>query len=174
MIEGLRHIGRIVFFVTVQGLILNRMDLWQGYILPALYIYGILMLPITTPRVVLLLAGFGTGMLMDMFTNTGGLHTSACLLLAFFQPLVLRVLSPREGYESGQRQTVMDLGWGWFFAYAGSLTFVHHFWLFFMEQLRFTPFFSTMGKVLLSAVTTVVLMIISQYLGYSGKDRRNT
>lgn len=174
MIELLRHIGRIVFFVTVQGLVLNRMDLWQGYILPSLYIYSILMLPITTPRVVLLLASFATGMLMDLFTNTGGLHISACLLVGFFQPIVLRILSPREGYETGQRQTIMNFGWGWFLAYAGSLTFVHHLWLFFMEQMRFTPFFSTLGKVLLSAAATVVLMIISQYLGYTGKDRIST
>lgn len=173
MIEALRHILRIVVFVTIQGLILNRMDLWQGFILPSLYIFGLLMLPMNTPRVVLLLAGFFTGLLADSFTNTGGLHASACVLLAFFQPLVLRLLAPREGYEVGQRPTLHDLGWTWFLAYGGILTLIHHTWLFFMEQLRFTPFFSTLFKVVLSAAVTLVLMIISQYLLQSTKDRRS-
>lgn len=172
MTDVFRPIIRIVFFILIQGLIVNRMDLWQGYMLPSLYIFGLLMLPINTPRTVLLFAGFLTGMLADAFTNTGGLHTSACVVLAFMQPLVLRILSPREGYESGQTPTVIDLGWGWFFAYGGSLTLLHHLWLFFLEQMRFTPFFSTFLKALLSAVVTLTLMIISQYLLHSSKDRR--
>ncbi len=172
MIEGLRHIIRILVFVAIQGLILNRMDLWQGYILPSLYIFGLLMLPMNTPRVVLLFAGFFTGLLADSFTNTGGLHASACVLLAFFQPMVLRLLAPREGYEAGQRPTLHQLGWTWFMAYGGILTLIHHTWLFFMEQMRLTPFFSTLLKIVLSAAVTLVLMIISQYLLHSAKDRR--
>lgn len=168
----IRNTARILFFVALQGLILNRMDLWQGYILPSLYIFGILMLPINTPRVVVLLVSFVTGILVDAFTNTGGLHASACVLLGFAQPIMLRILAPREGFESGQRPTLHDLGWGWFFAYAGILTLIHHSWLFFMEQLRLAPFFLTLGKVILSAAVTLLLMIISQYLIHSPKVRR--
>lgn len=172
MIEVLRHIIRIVIFVAIQGLILNRMDLWQGYILPSLYIFGLLMLPMNTPRVVLLFTGFFTGLLVDTFTSTGGLHASACVLLAFFQPMVLRLLAPREGYEVGQKPTLHQLGWAWFLAYGGILTLIHHTWLFFIEQLRLTPFFSTLFKIILSSAVTLILMIISQYLLHSSKDRR--
>lgn len=167
-----KNIIRIAFFVLLQGLVLNRIDLWQGYILPFIYILGILMLPLNTPRLMVLIAGFATGLAVDSFTSTAGLHTSACLVLAFFQPLVQKVLSPREGYDAGIGPTLHDLGWGWFLTYASTLTFIHHLWLFFMEQFRFTPFFTTFGKVILSGAVTVVLLIISQYLIHTPKNRR--
>jgi rod shape-determining protein MreD len=173
MIDALKHGLRIAFFLLLQGLVLNRMDLWQGWVLPSLYIFGLIMLPINTPRVVLLFIGFVTGLIMDAFTNTGGLHASACVLLTFLQPLALQFLAPRDGYEVGQQATVHDLGITWFITYGGLLTLVHHSWLFFLEQWRLTPFFSTLSKVVISSVITVLLMIISQYLIHSSKDRRN-
>jgi len=167
-----KNILRMAFFVLIQGMVLNRIDLWQGYILPFIYILGLLMLPLNTPRLLVLIAGFVTGLAVDMFSSTAGLHTSASLVLAFFIPIVSKVLSPREGYEAGLRPTLHDLGWGWYLSYAGTLTLIHHAWLFFMEQFRFTPFFSTLGKIILSGAVTLLLLIISQYLIHSSKDRR--
>lgn len=174
MNEAVKNILRILIFVLIQGLILNRMDLWQGYILPSIYIFGLLMLPINTSPLFRMLIGFACGLLVDTFTNTAGLHASACVFLAFVQPLILKVLAPREGYETGQKPTLHELGWTWFLGYGGILTFLHHLWLFYVEQLRFTPFFSTLGKVVLSSLATLVLMIISQYLLHTPKDRRRS
>ncbi|MCH2198470.1 MAG: hypothetical protein MK081_06785 [Flavobacteriales bacterium] len=168
-----RNTLRILFLVLIQGLVVNRIDLWNGTMLPFIYIFGILMLPINTPRSLLLVIAFATGALVDMFTNTLGLHISASLVLAFMQPLVQRALSPREGYEAGQRPTIQDMGLAWYVTYAGILTLIHHLWLFFIELFRFTPFFSTLGKVLLSTLATLLLLTIGQYLIYSPTDRRN-
>lgn len=158
--------------VLLQGLVVNRIDLWQGLVLPYIYIFGILMLPINTPRSLLIIIAFVTGALVDMFTNTLGLHASACVLLGFLIPIVQRALAPREGYEVGQRPTIQDMGTAWYITYAAILIFIHHTWLFFIELMRFTPFFSTVGKVLLSSMATLLLLVLSQYLIYSPSDRR--
>lgn len=172
MNEAVKTTLRILFFVLIQGLILNRMDLWQGYILPSLYIFGLLMLPLQTPALLRMIIAFVCGLLVDAFTNTAGLHASACVFMAFLQPFVLKILAPREGYESGQKPTLHDLGISWFIGYGGILTLLHHLWLFFVEQLRFFPFFSTLGKVILSSMATLLLMIITQYLSHTPKERR--
>lgn len=170
--EIIRNALRLVFLILVQGLIVNRLDLWQGYILPSVYIFGLLMLPITTPRIMYMVIGFVVGACVDMFTNTLGVHASACVFMGFIQPLFLRFLAPREGYEVGQRPTLQDLGIGWYITYAGIMALVHHTWLFYIELMRFTPFFYTLGKVLLSSLATLVLMVLGQYLIYSPTDRR--
>ncbi len=167
-----RIILRLIFLILLQGLIVNRLDLWQGYMLPWVYIFGILMLPFETPRWLTLFIAFGTGLMIDLFTNTAGVHTGACTLLGFVQALVLRTLAPREGYESGQTPTIQDLGVGWYITYATTLTMVHHVSLFFLELWRFTPFFTTLGKALLSALATLVMLVLGQYLIFKPDRRR--
>lgn len=169
----IRNTVRLVFLVLLQGLIVNRLDIWQGFVLPSVYLFGLLMLPVNTPRLLLLFIAFATGALVDAFTNTLGLHTSASLLMAFAQPLVLRFFSPRDGYEAGQRPTVKELGITWYLSYAGVLVIIHHTWLFFIELMRLTPFFQTLGKILFSSLATLVLLVLGQYLIYSPSERRS-
>jgi len=165
------NIGRFIFFVLLQGLILNDIGLWSGMIIPYLYIAFILMLPIETPRWLELLLGLAVGLTMDSFTNTLGIHASACVALTFFRPLLLRAIAPRERYEFGQRPSIQDMGVFWYFKYAGVLILVHHAWLFFMEVYSFKGFHYTLLRILLSAILTLILAILSQYLLFS--RRRN-
>ncbi len=101
---------------------------------------------------------------MDLFSGPMGMHMTACTVLGWLQPMVQRILSPREGYEVNQEPTIQKQGLRWYLTYAGILTFCHHFVLFFAETLRVTPFFYQMGHILCSAAATVLLMLIGQYL----------
>ena len=101
---------------------------------------------------------------MDLFTGPPGLHTSACLLLAFLQPLVQNMLAPREGYDSNLKPTIHKMGLVWYTTYAGILTLVHHSWLIFFEFLRWDKFFFQLFHILLSSIATLLLMILAQLL----------
>lgn len=164
------NIIRIIFLVLLQALVVNRIQLMDGMILPFVYIFGILMFPFETPRWLTLIAAFATGLMMDYFSGPMGLHTGACTLLGFLQPVVQNILSPREGYETTQRPTVQRMGLGWYLTYASVLTFFHHSWLFFMEVFRLSDFFYQLFHIILSVVATLVLMTIGQYLIYKSKS----
>jgi hypothetical protein len=167
---GIRIISnflRLLFLVLIQVLIICRIELLDGMMLPWIYIFGILMLHFSTPGWVVILTAFATGWSVDYFTGTGGLHASAATFLGLLQPVVQRFMAPREGYEVTHRPTVQRMGLGWYLTYAGILTFAHHFWLFFLEVLRFSGFFDTLLRVLLSTVATLVLMTVGQYLIYN-------
>jgi len=166
----LNNIIRIAFLILLQALVVNRIQLFDGMILPFVYIFGILMLPFETPRWLTLMVAFSVGLTMDYFSGPMGLHTGACALLGFLQPVVQNILSPREGYETTQRPTVQKMGLGWFLTYAGVLTFFHHGWLFFMEVFRFTDFFYQIFHLILSVFGTMVLMTIGQYLIFQSKS----
>ncbi|MDZ4823937.1 MAG: hypothetical protein SH856_10800 [Flavobacteriales bacterium] len=165
----LNNLIRILFLLLLQALVVSRMDWMHGMILPWIYIFGILMLPFETPRWVVLVVAGSVGLGMDYFMQNPGLHTSACLFVGYLQPLIQKIISPREGYEATQRPTVQRMGLPWYLTYAGVLALAHHCWLFYLEVFRFTDFFQTFLRVLLSTIATLLLMTIGQYLIYSAK-----
>ncbi len=71
------NIVRILFLILLQSQIVSRIDLFDGLILPWVYIFGLLMLPFETPRWLTMIIAFVTGLLMDFFSDPIGLHTSA-------------------------------------------------------------------------------------------------
>ena len=98
------------------------------------------------------------------FSNTMGMHAAACVFMAYVRPTVLRIMAPRDGYETESSPSVKELGFTWFLIYAATLTFIHHFILFYIEVFRFSEFFTTLLRVLLSSVATLLTIMISQYL----------
>lgn len=167
--EILRNIGRFVLLVLLQGLILNDVSLWQGMAIPYLYVLFLLMLPLETPRWAELLIGLVCGLSIDMFTNTIGIHASACALLAYVRPLLLKAIAPRDGYEFNVKPTIADMGIVWFMKYAVVLILIHHTWLLFLEVYSFSSFGHTMLRAILSSAFTFVLVILSQYLTFPAR-----
>lgn len=164
------NIIRILFLIVLQALVVSRIQLFDGLILPWVYIFGILMLPFETPRWLTLAVGFTVGWLMDYFSGPMGLHITACVTLAYLQPIVQKFLAPREGYDSIQRPTIQSMGLPWYLTYASILTVIHHAWFFFFEVFRFSDFLYQLAHIVLSSFATVILMTIGQYLIYNSKS----
>lgn len=160
----LEHIVRAVVLITLQVLVLDHLVLFNGMMVPLLYVLFLLMLPFDLPSWAMLLLGTLTGAVLDLFANTPGMHASACLLMTFLRPYWLNLIAPREGYEFGMRPTVHHMGLTWMLTYMGPLILVHHLWLFFFELHRFDRAFSTLSRAVLSALLTLVLCVIAQYL----------
>ena len=163
-----KNILRFLFLVLFQVLILNNIQ-FSGYINPYLYVLFILMLPFETPKWMLIISAFLLGLTIDMFTNTMGMHAAASVFMAFCRPYLLAYIAPRGGYEYESQPTIGHLGLNWYLSYAGILVLLHHIVLFYIEVFRLSEFFSTLYRVVLSSIFTILLLIISQYLIYGKK-----
>jgi rod shape-determining protein MreD len=162
------NIFRFVLLVLFQSVILNNIQL-GGFINPYLYVLFILLLPFETPKALLLPMAFLLGLSVDMFSNTMGIHASASVFMAFCRPYILKLVAPRDGYEAETHPTIKSLGLRWFVVYTTFLVFLHHLFLFYMEVFRFSEFFMTLWRVILSAILTIFLVLLSQYLFYKSK-----
>lgn len=166
------HILGFIFLVLLQTLVLDQLDLANGWVVPYLYVLFIIALPFDTPPWATLLLGFTLGMAVDMFSSTPGMHASATVLMAWARLFMLRILAPRDGYDHDSRPNVADMGITWYTTFAGLLILIHHIWLFFVEVYRFDDFFSTLLRALMSAVATLLLCLLAQALTSHGARPR--
>jgi len=165
------NIIRFLILVFLQVFILENINL-RGYINPYLYVYFILLLPFETPGWLLLISSFVLGFSIDTFLGTMGIHTASSVLMAFSRPLVIKAIPSRKDFEPGMKPSISDLGFLWFFSYSLILILIHHLALFYIEVFRFTDFFNTFLRVVISSFFTLLLVIIAQYLFFntSGKN----
>ncbi|HRH37523.1 MAG TPA: hypothetical protein PK760_04220 [Flavobacteriales bacterium] len=160
----LANIFRFLLLSLVQVMVLDHLDIANGWAVPYLYVLFLLMLPFELPAWAGLLTGAACGLVIDMFSDTPGMHMTACVVMMYARIRVLSLMSPREGYEFGMRPTLPRMGIAWFATYASLLILVHHLVLFFVEVHRFDAFFSTFFRALVSGLFTLGLCLLTQLL----------
>lgn len=168
----LANLLRFVVLILIQVLVLDHLDVANGQMVPYLYVLFLLMLPFDLPAWALLVIGAATGLTMDAFTSTPGMHMGACTVMMFLRIFLVDLIEPREGYEFGMKPTLASMGMAWYLTYASALIMGHHAWLFLIEVYRFDNFLSTLGRILLSAAFTLGLCLLAQFLTAKPKRGR--
>ena len=163
MINTILRYGLIfILLILSQVLIFNNIQ-FSGYVNPYVYLLFILLLPMEIPSWLLLLLSFTLGLIIDFFSGSPGVHTSATVLAGFVRPYVLRIVSPRDGYESGENPSMFHYGLRWFASYALLMVLIHHITLFYLEVFRFADFFRTLLRVILSTLFSMTFILLIEY-----------
>jgi hypothetical protein len=165
-----KNILRFLFLIVLQVVIVQNIHL-STYVILLPYVLAIILLPFETPRLLLLTSSFLLGVVIDYFFDSSGLHASACTLLGFSRYYILKFISPREGYDAGVQPNVDDMGLPWFIRYAGTLVLIHHFYFFFLEVFRFSEFFQTFLRAILSSIGTFGFIYMLQFMFYYKRRR---
>ncbi len=167
----LNNILKFIGLALLQVLIVSNFEL-SYYINPYIHLLFLLTLPFQTSTALLLILGFFSGFVLDMFLNTLGLHTAASVWLAFVRPGILALISPKGGFEGSPQPGISTNGAAWFFLYLTLGSFAYMMVYFFLEVFTFTEFFQTTGKIFLSIIFSVVLMFMLTYLFSPDKKRK--
>ena len=161
MLAGkIKYIFSFVLLLLLQVLIFNHIYI-SGYANPQIYVFFILMLPVTTPGYILLLVAFALGFTVDVFTDSMAIHTAATLFMAFCRPGILRLLIGPTREEEIVVPSYPNLGIFAVFIYALLLVFIHHTTLFFLEVFRFTNYLETLSRSLVSTGITLAFVLIA-------------
>ena len=155
------NIFRFILLLAIQVVVFNNMNFY-GYISPFPYILYIILYPVNGNKTALIISSFVLGLLLDMFTNSGGVHATACLILAYFRPYVFK-FSFGLSYEY-QTVKLNDVVTPERFSFLLIATLLHHIILFTLEAFEFSFFFDVLLRTLLSATFTLLLSIIIIYL----------
>jgi hypothetical protein len=164
------NITRFFLLLLLQILVLNRISFY-GFLNPYVYILFILLLPFETPGWLLLSLSFITGLSVDFFCGTMGLHAAAAVFTGFVRPGVVKLVGEKPDYDITTQPTMQEMGFKWFLAYAATMTLLHHLILNFIDAFSFSEFWQTLLRVILSSAFTLLFIMLIQFIFTSRKER---
>ena len=140
-------------------LLLNKIW-WFGVATPFLYIYFILTMDQSVSRSKLMLWSFALGLVVDIFSNTFGIHAASATLIAFLRPMFLRFFFLRDENDIFEPHMV-TLGTGKFVGYALICTLVHHMAVCLLEFFTLShPLLIIFRIVACTAITMVFVLAV--------------
>ncbi len=151
---------RFLLLFTLQIFVLNNFSV-GGFLIPYVYLLFILLLPFNTGKNRLLLLGFLSGLTIDFFGNTPGLHAASATLLAFARPGVLHLFFPTLEFSEHEQPDINKLGAFGFLKYAFVLVLIHHTALFFLEVFSLHRLPHLLWQIVVNSVyTTGIIMVL--------------
>lgn len=157
----LTNIFRFILLLAVQIIIFNNIN-FLGYISPYPYLLFIMLYPVNSNKSGLLAASFLLGLIMDLFSNSAGFHTTACVILAYYRPYLFKFAFGLS-YEY-QTIKLNDVLTPERFTFLLLSVVIHHIVLFALEAFKFTLILDILLRTLLSSVFTLIICIIIIYL----------
>ncbi len=165
MSDFLRNMIRFAVLILLQVYVLNRIPHLHQFITPYLYFLFILWLPFSVSRQWLLLIGFITGLTLDYFTMTPGLHAAACLLIAYVRPFLITILTPKDSTEFNYREpSPRAMQWTPYLVYVFVLTLLHHGYMVFLEWMSVGSFLDFIIKVIASTGISLLMILAVELL----------
>jgi rod shape-determining protein MreD len=151
------NIIRFILLLLVQVIICNHINFF-GYINPYIYIIFIFLFPIRDSRLVLLLVSFLLGLLVDIFSDSGGVHAAASVCLAYTRPVLLKTSFGMLYEHHSIKFSSTEIGSLITYIIFGTL--VHHFILFTFEIFNISNILLILKKTLFSSVFTIILSVL--------------
>ncbi|HNF49890.1 MAG TPA: hypothetical protein PLF48_10945 [Chitinophagales bacterium] len=165
----LNNIFRFVILFVLQVFLFNQLPFGRIYIM--IYPLAVLLLPVFTNRSIVLLSAFTLGIMIDLFSDGGGLHTVSILLIAYLRSYVLDTFQPKSGWDKLDVPTLNKQGITWYFYYTLILFSIHHLCFFYLEAFGFTNFFHTLFKTILSLFASLfIVWLISLFFMRNTKE----
>jgi len=162
------NIFRWIVLLFVQIFLLRNLNFYN-LATPFLYVLFILVLPFGIPNFLLFAIAFITGLTLDTFYDTLGVHTTACIALAFVRISFIAVSVTRDAFDEPE-PSLGNMGLKWFSLYAVLCIFVHHLVVFFLEAFKLTSFGYTLGRCLLSVVFTLFTVLLVEFIFHNRKS----
>lgn len=160
------NIIRFLALVIVQLYVFNNMSVF-GYINPLPYVLFVIVFPFSANRSLYLFVAFLTGLTLDMFGNSGGIHAAACLFIAYARPVVTRFV-----YGVSYEYNAVKLSKGTFYErvlFIALLVFIHHLVFFSLEVFNISSILYIVKKALLTSIGTTLFCVIFSVL-FSGRS----
>ena len=99
---------------------------------------------------------------MDMFSNSGGVHAAACLILAYYRPSIFK-FSFGLSYEY-QTVKLNDVLTPERFSFILIAVVIHHFVLFVLEIFKVSFLWDILVRTVLSTIFTILTCVIIIYI----------
>lgn len=159
------NIIRAIFILLIQVVLLKR-NLTLGefnYVHLTVYAVIIAMLPYGWNRTLIVFLGFCTGLFVDMFYDSPGVHAGATTFIAYIRHYILNWMAPTEGYKNNSL-TAHHLGVPWFFTYIAIIIFFHLLFLYSLDAFSFVYLKEIIFRTVFSFIASLFLVMFGSLI----------
>lgn len=154
----------LLFFTLLflQVFVLNNI-LFLGYVNPYLYIIFVFLYPLKTNRIPFFTSTFLLGLLIDFFSDSGGIHAFSILFIAYLRLFFVRMYFRKEETDYAFFNLNSE-SFGKIFNYVVTLTVIHHFIYFSLANFSFQNFSTVILNTLFSSIFTLTMYFLGTYI----------
>lgn len=159
-----KQIGRYILVMALQVLLFDQLQL-LGACHPYIYVLCLLMMPITLPHSVDMILGAIAGIIMDIFCNSLGVHTAACILVMFIRPyLIGAIVSDKD--RLNEQINLHTIGMEALVKYIVIMVLIHHLTIFLLAAWSWHHIGFVMLETIVSSTVTILIIIGYNALKY--------
>ncbi|MGJ8550967.1 rod shape-determining protein MreD [Winogradskyella wichelsiae] len=151
------NIVRFILLLLIQVVICNHIN-FLGYINPYVYIIFIFLFPVREERLLFLFISFMLGLLVDLFSDSGGVHAAAAVSLAYARPLLLKSSFGMLYEHQSIKFNTTEIGS--LLSYITIGTILHHLILFSLEVFNVSEILLILKKTLFASIFTIILSVL--------------
>lgn len=159
MNNTVKHIGLFILLVLLQVLIFNNVNLF-GYINPYIYILFVIYYPLKKEKGLFLIVSFLLGLMIDIFSDSGGVNAAATLFIAYIRLPVLSAILGKTDFDY-VLFNLRSIAFSKALIYISILSFIHHFIIFLLSYFSFSTIVDVFIKTILTSVFSIVLIVTS-------------
>lgn len=156
--SSIKSVLLFISLILIQVLICNNILLF-GVAVPFIFIYFIFNLPLGVNKNILILVSFLLGFSIDLFSDTMGLNSASCLILALCKQPVFYSYMPREDKNIDITPSIKTMGWENYIKYALTLSAIYCIIIFAIEYISFSSFWHIILMTVSSTILTSILII---------------
>lgn len=163
------NVLRWCLLLFIQIILLRNLSFYD-LATPFVYVLFLLLLPFGTPNLLLYLIAFCTGLTLDAFYDTLGVHAAACVTLAFVRIQFISISVNRDGFDEPE-PTLGNMGFKWFSLYSLLCIITHHLMLFLLEAFKFSELSYTLARCLMSGMLSWFVIMLIEFVFYNRRLR---
>ena len=169
--SALRYLLAYILLVPLQALVFDHMVLFNVAV-PFVFIYLIVMLPVTLGTNLSVALGFLAGFGVDLFADTPGMNALSCTILAFARKPVFHLYVTMDEDLAGRAPSSQTMGSAEFLKYLLTLSLAYSILIFTIEAFQlFIPRLMLL-RILGSTLYTFLLIYTLDSLLIRRREKR--
>jgi len=165
MIRWLHILKYVVVFVLMQTLVVDNIHLF-AIVTPFIYFYAVMKAPVDISRSGEILLSFFLGLVIDIFSNTFGMHAAACAVTGFIRHPLLGEFVDMKEIPAGSVPSFRLFGYGKFLYYTLIVVATHHLILFSIDAFSFFELTQLLIRMSTSILLSTLLILIIESFNF--------
>lgn len=151
----------LILCILLQVLVFNHLHVCGGVVL--IYLIGLIKFPFETNRSLQILIGFICGLIIDIFSNTLGMHALTCVMIMWLRLPLLHMFILADETKTGIA-SFSRIGTTTYIRFLLTIVLVHSIILYFVESFTLFNLLPMLLKVLFTSLLTIAFAVSIELL----------